>query len=127
MTQASQTQEFIYEGFWMQGEFVCFMTLDESNKVFIELFGFDTEDIYSLCDKVEVGDLSHFEIIKTVVSENREFIVVLFYSNVSLLWLSLLFIRSNQRTSLISKDRSLTSGSSLSARLPRTLSSGKSA
>lgn len=31
MKDSSQTQEFILEGFWMQGEFVCFLTLDPTN------------------------------------------------------------------------------------------------
>jgi hypothetical protein len=94
MRGSSQTQEFIVEGFWMKGEFTCFLTLDESNKVYIELFGFETDGVYTLADKIFLCDFSSYENLKTVISDNREFISLLFYSNVSLLT-SLLTFRRN--------------------------------
>jgi len=46
MKESSQTNEFIFEGFWMQGEFVCFLTYDSVNILYLEIYGFETESIY---------------------------------------------------------------------------------
>jgi hypothetical protein len=84
MKESSQTQEFILEGFWMQGEFVSFLTLDPANHLYLELYGFETESIFPLGSKVELSDIRNFENVKLAISDNREFIAIVFYSNVSL-------------------------------------------
>ena len=53
-----QTEDQIIEGFWMQGEVASFLTLDEQKQLYLELFGFDTEEIFSICNKIHLGDLS---------------------------------------------------------------------
>ena len=83
MKESCQTQEFIVEGFWMQGEFVCFLTLDPANHLFLELYGFETESIFPLGNKVELSDIGSFENLKLAISDNREFIAIIFYSSVS--------------------------------------------
>jgi hypothetical protein len=83
MKESYQTNEFIVEGFWMQGEFVCFLTYDSVNHLYLEMYGFETESIYSLGDKFEIGDISSYESLKLTISDNREFIAVIFYNSVS--------------------------------------------
>lgn len=67
----------------MQGEFVCFLTLDPANHLYLELYGFETESIFALGNKVELSDVKSFENVKLAISDNREFIAIVFYSNVS--------------------------------------------
>jgi hypothetical protein len=83
MKESNQTNEFIVEGFWMQGEFVCFLTYDSVNHLYLEMYGFETESIYPLGDKFEIGDISSYESLKLTISDNREFIAVVFYNSVS--------------------------------------------
>jgi hypothetical protein len=64
MKESSQTQEFIVEGFWMQGEFICFLTLDNLNHLYLEMYGFETESIFPLGEKMELGDIGNYEILK---------------------------------------------------------------
>ncbi|MFO0116762.1 MAG: hypothetical protein ACK521_03845 [bacterium] len=64
MKESSQTQEFILEGFWMQGEFICFLTLDNLNHLYLEMYGFETESIFPLGEKMELGDIGNYEILK---------------------------------------------------------------
>lgn len=58
---SNQTVNFIADGFWMQGEFTCFLTLDETNKVFIELYSFEESTIEPICDPFFLVDSTPYE------------------------------------------------------------------
>jgi hypothetical protein len=51
--------------------------------MFLELFGFNQEGIHSLCDPIDVGNISHFAKLKTAISDNRELISLIFFNDVS--------------------------------------------
>ena len=38
LKQSEISEGFIFSGFWMQGDFVVFLTLDEANHLYIETY-----------------------------------------------------------------------------------------
>lgn len=83
MRDIFQTEEHIVEGFWVQGEFASFLTLDEQNQLYLEMYGFDTENIFSICDKILLGDLSKSYQLQAAINSNRDLIAVVFMDEVS--------------------------------------------
>ena len=60
IAQTGNTANFIINGFWMQGEFVVYLTIDEANYIYIETYFFDSESIEPICEKVFLCDKSSF-------------------------------------------------------------------
>jgi hypothetical protein len=60
IAQTGNTTNFIVNGFWMQGDFVVYLTIDEANYVYIETYFFDSESIEPICEKVFLCDKSSF-------------------------------------------------------------------
>ena len=68
----------------MQGNYTAFLTIDNHNHIYIELYSFD-EEIELLCDKVFVCDLSNHENLEIKVSPGRDMIALFLFNNVSFL------------------------------------------
>jgi hypothetical protein len=68
----------------MQGNYTAFLSIDNQNHIYIELYSFD-EEIELLCDKVFVCDSSNHENFEIKVSPGRDMIAFFLYNNVSLL------------------------------------------
>jgi len=84
LQEAGSTSNYIVDGFWMQGEFVVFLSTDEANYIYIETYCFDSECIEPICEKVFLCDKSGFEKMDTKLSANREMVSVLIYNSVSI-------------------------------------------
>jgi hypothetical protein len=60
LKSTGNTTHFISSGFWMQGDFCAFLTVDENNKVFLELLVFD-QSISQLAEPVLIADSAEYE------------------------------------------------------------------
>jgi hypothetical protein len=80
MQASIQSRNFIAEGFWMQGEFTAFLTLDETNRVYIELYTFETEEISLMCEPFFLVDSTPYEHMEAIVSSSRQMIAVVLYN-----------------------------------------------
>ena len=66
-----QTVNFISDGYWMQGEFTVFLTLDETNKIFIEMYSFDENKIEPIVPPFQLADTAHHEHLEVCCSASR--------------------------------------------------------
>jgi len=64
----------------MQGEFTAFLTLDETNRVYIELYTFEHAEITLLCEPFFLVDSAPYEHMETIVSSSRQMIAVILYN-----------------------------------------------
>jgi hypothetical protein len=64
----------------MQGEFTAFITLDESNKAFIEMYSFEENSIEPICPPFQLADTSHYEHLEVCCSSSRQILAVLLYN-----------------------------------------------
>ena len=61
MNGSATATEHIACGFWMQGDFVVFLTIDEANFIYIETYVFENEEITPIVEKIFLCDSSSHE------------------------------------------------------------------
>jgi hypothetical protein len=79
--ESCNTENYIIDGFWMQGGFAVLFTIDDTNLVHLETFQFDDEQKLSpVCEKIFLCNKSKFVKIQTTISFDRHMICVLTYN-----------------------------------------------
>jgi len=82
MKQKYETEGYIEQAYWMQGEYSVFVTMDEANYLYVEVFSFE-DAIERICDRVFICDASQHEHLEVAVNPTREIIALVLFNNVS--------------------------------------------
>jgi hypothetical protein len=83
ISRSSRTQDHILEGFWMQGNFVVFLTIDDAMYIYLEVYEFGADKIKPICERVFLCDSNRFDRTEIKLNLTRDLIAVILYNVVS--------------------------------------------
>ncbi len=72
----TRTQGHILKGFWINGGFAVFLTLDNAKYIYIEVYDFDGE-IKPVCERVFLCNSNFYDIDKIKLNSTRDIIALI--------------------------------------------------